>query len=151
MTTQPKPFAKPVDVSSDDRGAFVPFLNGANALGEQPGLAVKRVYYVYNYGAGVIRGFHFHQKEWKYFIIVSGAAKFVALDPDRAEEKFTFVSSSRKPNLIVIPPGYANGWISLEPQTILVCGSTSSFDESIKDDKRFDPYTWGDVWAVKGR
>jgi len=151
MASPLKPFAKPVDISSDDRGTFVPFLDHADALGEQPGSAIKRIYYVYDYGAGVIRGFHYHRQEWKYFVIVSGAAKFVALDPDHADEKYSFVSSARKPTLIVIPPGYANGWISLEPGTILVCGSTSSFEESIKDDKRFDPYAWGDLWTVKGR
>lgn len=146
-----KPSSRPVKVSGDDRGTFVPFLAEANALPEQPGLAVKRIYYVYNYGRGVIRGFHFHKIEWKYFVVVSGAAKIVALNPDLPEEKFVFVSSARKPELIIIPPGFANGWVSLEENTVLVCGSTSSFEESIKDDQRFDPHQWGDVWSVKAR
>jgi len=151
MTPAIKPFIKDVSVSSDDRGTFVPFLKNANGLEEKDGLQIKRIYYVYNYGKSIVRGFHYHQQEWKYFIIVSGAAKFVAIDPNNPEEKFTFISSARKPNLIVIPPGYANGWVSLEDNTVLVCGSTSSFEESIKDDQRFDPYKWGDVWSVKGR
>ena len=134
MTPAIKPFIKDVSVSSDDRGTFVPFLKNANGLEEKDGLQIKRIYYVYNYGKSIVRGFHYHQQEWKYFIIVSGAAKFVAIDPNNPEEKFTFISSARKPNLIV-----------------LVCGSTSSFEESIKDDQRFDPYKWGDVWSVKGR
>jgi len=146
-----KPYAQAVTIRGDDRGTFMPFLNDANSLPDQKGLAIKRVYYVYNYGKGVIRGFHFHKKEWKYFIVVSGAAKFVALDPEKPEEKFTFISSSRMPNLVVVPPGFANGSVSLEDNTILVCGSTASFEESIADDQRFDPYKWGDVWAVKGR
>jgi len=146
-----KPYAQAIAVRGDDRGTFVPFLNEANALPDWEGLAIKRLYYVYNYGSGVVRGFHFHQKEWKYFIVVSGAAKFVALSPDKPEEIFTFISSARMPNLIVIPPGFANGWVSLEDNTVLVCGSTASFEESIADDKRMDPYKWGDVWEVKGR
>lgn len=139
------PSIHPLEVFTDDRGVFVPF---TNVSAETP---IKRVYYVYNYGAGIVRGFHFHLNEWKYFTIVSGAAKFVAINPENPEEMFTFVSSSRKPNCVMIPQGYANGWVSLEENTILLCGSTSTIEESIKDDKRFDPYQWGDVWSVKGR
>ncbi len=146
-----KPFIYESKVSSDDRGTFVPWLQETDKLPYAPDLKVKRVYYVYNYGAGVVRGFHFHEREWKIFTICNGSAKFVALDPKNPDEKFTFISSSRKPQVIVVPPGFANGWVSLEPNTILICGSTASFEESINDDKRMDPYKFGDVWAVKGR
>ena len=139
-----KPFIKDTPVFADDRGTFVPFLDG-------PEPAVRRVYYVVNQAKGTVRGFHFHKVEWKYFTIVRGSAKFVAINPENPEEKYTFVSSDRKPNTIVIPPGYANGWISLEDHTILVCGSSSTTQESIADDKRFDPHQWGDVWSVKSR
>lgn len=145
-----KPYSKLIDVSSDDRGTFVPFLNQTNCLTDSK-LVIKRVYYVYDYKTGVVRGFHFHQREWKYFMVVSGAAKIIALDPEKPKEKFIFISSVRKPNLVVVPPGFANGWISLEEQTVLVCGSTSSQEESIEDDKRIDPFKWGDIWSVKGR
>ena len=145
MKTKPIPFSKLLEVFSDDRGVFIPFLQ------TEKDLEISRVYYVYNYGIGIIRGFHFHQKEWKYFTIVQGAAKFIAINPDNPEEQYTFISSSRKQNLIVIPPGFANGWISLEANTILLCGSTATLEASLNDDKRFDPYTWGDVWSVKGR
>ena len=146
-----KPFAYESKVSSDDRGVFVPWLKDAHQLEFAPGLAIKRIYYVANYGAGVVRGFHFHRKEWKVFMICAGAAKFVALDPEHPEDRHTFISSARKPNVVVIPPGYANGWVSLEPHTILICGSTSSFEESLGDDERMDPFTFGDLWTVKGR
>lgn len=149
-TNNLKPLSKTIEISSDDRGVFVPFMQEANPA-DSSGLPIKRVYYVYNYAKGIIRGFHFHKKEWKYFIVANGAAKIIALDPDKPTEKFIFVSSSRKGNLIIIPPGFANGWISLEDNTILICCSTSTIEESIKDDIRFDPYKWGDLWEVKGR
>jgi len=142
------PFTKTLDVFTDDRGIFVPILQ-KDIL--EDNLEIKRIYSVYNYGKGIIRGFHFHEKEWKYFSIVNGAAKFIAINPDEPEKIFSFVSSSHKQNLIVIPPGFANGWISLEDNTILVCGSTAILEKSIEDDKRFDPYKWGDVWSVKPR
>jgi dTDP-4-dehydrorhamnose 3,5-epimerase-like enzyme len=150
--SKPKtPFTYEPKVAADDRGVFVACIQNAHQLEFDPTLGVKRVYYVYNHGIHVVRGFHFHEKEWKLFTIARGAAKFVAINPKNPEEKFTFVSSSRKPNVIVIPPGFANGWISLEPETLLICGSTATFEESVGDDQRMDPYKFGDVWTIKGR
>lgn len=143
-TPNTKPHAQEGKIFIDDRGAFAPFIDGEN-------IPLKRIYYVVNPSRGIVRGFHFHEKEWKYFTIIQGSAKFIALNPDNSEEKFTFASSSRKPNIVIIPPGYANGWISLEDNTILLCASTATTQESIEDDKRYDPYTWGDVWTTKPR
>jgi dTDP-4-dehydrorhamnose 3,5-epimerase-like enzyme len=145
-----KPRAVEYPVFADDRGTFAPFINGLDGIAPKT-VAVKRLYYVCNDSKGIVRGFHYHEKEWKFFVIVSGSAKFVALNPEKPEEKFQFVSSVRKNNLIIIPPFYANGWVSLADDTILVCGSSSTTQESLKDDKRFDPYKWGDVWTPKAR
>lgn len=145
-----KPRAIEYPVFADDRGAFAPFINGLEEIAPKS-IVIKRLYYVCNDSKGVVRGFHYHKKEWKFFVIVSGSAKFVALNPDKPEEKFQFISSVRKNNLIIIPPFYANGWVSLSDNTILVCASSATTQESLKDDKRFDPYNWGDVWTVKAR
>ena len=139
------PNIKNLQIFDDDRGVFIPMFQNASSLDSK---SIQRVYYVYNYGKDSIRGFHYHEKEWKYFTIVSGAAKFIAINPKNPKEKYEFVSSSRKPTLVTIPPNYANGWISLEENTILVCASSSSLEESVKDDKRFDPYAWGDLWKI---
>lgn len=144
-----KPYSEPINVSIDDRGTFVPFLNISDKL--IPNSTIKRIYYVYNHGRNVVRGFHFHKKEWKLFIAVSGSAKITAINPKKSKEVFTFVSSVRKPVLVVIPPGYANGWMSLEENTTLLCCSTASLTESLADDHRYNPYKWGDVWQIKPR
>ncbi len=145
-----KPRAVEYPVFADDRGTFAPFVNGLKEIASSS-VAIKRIYYVCNDSKGIVRGFHYHKKEWKFFVIVSGSAKFVALNPDKPEEKFQFISSARKNNLIIIRPFYANGWVSLSDNTILVCASSATTQESLKDDKRFNPYKWGDVWSVKAR
>lgn len=145
------PWSQSIEVFSDDRGVFVPFIQTTGLIKELEEFELKRVYYIYNYGKGVIRGFHFHKIEWKFFFAVNGAAKIVAVNPKKESEKYTFTISSRKPALVIIPPGYAHGSISLEDQTILVCCSNVTTDESLKDDTRYDPYAWGNVWEVKGR
>ena len=145
-----KPRTVEYPVFADDRGTFAPFINGLEELAPKA-VSIKRLYYVCNDSKGIIRGFHYHKKEWKFFVIVSGSAKFVALNPDDPKELYTFVSSERKSNAIVVPPGYANGWASLEDNTILVCASNATTSESRADDKRFDPMKWGDVWKVSPR
>lgn len=145
-----KPQALELKVFSDDRGEITLVLDEIQNLNPQIG-QIKRIYYVVNPNQGTIRGFHYHRKEWKFFVIAKGSAKFVILNPDNPAEIYTFVSSERKPNLIVIPPRYANGWVSLKGDTILLCASNLTTQESLADDKRFDPYQFGDVWTVKGR
>ncbi len=148
LTKRPTTFE--YQVFADDRGIFAPILDNLKKINSQIG-QIQRIYYVVNHSKGTIRGFHYHKKEWKFFVIVAGAAKFVILNPKKPQEIYTYVSSSRKNNLIIVPPCYANGWMSLENNTILLCASNLSTQESLQDDKRFDPYKWGDYWSVKPR
>lgn len=145
-----KPQAIEYKIFADDRGIFAPFLDDLSKMAQHIGL-IQRIYYVVNHTRGVIRGFHYHEKEWKFFAIVNGAAKFIILNPTKPKETYIFTGSSRKNNLIIVPPGFANGWMSLEDNTILLCASNLSTKESLKDDQRFDPYKWGDLWTIKAR
>jgi len=134
---------------SDDRGYLVPLTNGLKKIIRKE---IKRTYVLENYGKGIIRGFHFHKNEIKIFHVVHGAAKFIAINPKRPEkDRYIFTTSNHCPQLVIIPPGYANGWVSLEDNTIIVALSTSTFEESVNDDIRYDPYKWGDVWKVMAR
>ena len=137
-----------LEIYTDDRGFLVPLTNVLNDKIEKP---VKRTYIVGNFGKGVIRGLHYHEQEIKIFYIARGSAKFVAINPENPEDKHIFVISDKNPQLVIIPPGYANGWMSLEENTLLVSLSTSTFEESVDDDKRYDPYEWGNVWTSKAR
>jgi len=162
----------------DDRGVFTPVWNSIIVPGtgqmvklisgcagaELPD--VKRVYFINNSQKGVVRGFHYHLQETKYFIILRGMAKFVTSGPhgvqaitdfqnyretkdllDRCQE---FVLSEKKPQLLVIPPRYANGWASLTDDCLLLSLSSSTFNESKNDDLRINP-TLYPHWGVKAR
>jgi dTDP-4-dehydrorhamnose 3,5-epimerase-like enzyme len=86
-------------------------------------------------------------------------AKFVVVDPGKddalPEGEYdsidTFVLTERKPQMLIIPPGYANGWMSLTDDCLLLALSSSTFEESKGDDKRYPIDAFGDVWEVKGR
>ncbi len=143
----------PLEWKTDDRGYLVQIFNAD--------LDIKRVYVVGNFSRGTIRGFHGHMKEWKYFFVVKGSVKFVIIphkvsegvkEPDKLKGKMqAFVLSDRKPAVLAVPPENYNGWVSLEEGTLLMGMSDKTLEESVKDDYRVDPFTFGDVWGTKAR
>lgn len=123
----------------DDRGS-VSFVNDFNFD------SVKRFYQVSNHRRGFIRAWHGHEKEGKYVYVAKGAALIGFVDfknkdanPDKA------VLSDTNPQILYIPPGFANGFKSLEEDTIIQFYSTSTLEESLGDDIRFDYDKWN-IW-----
>jgi len=142
------PHVLDLEIHDDDRGFLVPLTNNLSPDD------IRRVYICGNFARGVIRGFHYHFREKKMFYIIKGAAKFIAVNPDEPNEKYEFIITERKPKLVVIPPKYANGWISLADDTLLVALSSRTIDEIRldNDDVRYDPFKWGrEIWEVKVR
>ena len=131
---------QPIKISSvcisDERGFLTPLTDDID-----PSL-INRACFVGNFDRGVKRGIHYHKKEWKIYAVLTGAAKFLVVDiPLKMIDIFqstkddfivrshlkrnrksikTFVISERYPSILVIPPWYANGWISLEQGTNIV-------------------------------
>ena len=136
-------------ISIDDRGE-VTFVNGFNFEG------VKRFYIVSNHRQGFVRAWHAHKKEAKYVIVVNGAAKVgaVAIDnwdaPATNAKVYTYVLSEKRPAVLFIPSGYANGFMSLSDESKLVFFSTKTMGEAKDDDIRYDARYW-DVWSVEER
>ena len=113
-------------LATDDRGT-VRFVNEFNFDG------VKRFYQVQNHRAGFIRAWHGHHKEGKYVYVAKGTAIIGAVPIDMMIEKnvdqskvFKTVLSSNNPKVLFIPAGYANGFKSLEENTIVQFFSTST-------------------------
>lgn len=145
----PEPRLIAGDVAVDDRGS-VSFVNGFDFAG------VKRFYLVDNHRAGFVRAWHAHRREGKYVTVLRGDAivAAVAIDdwdkPDRGAKVHRFVLSSRRPSVLWIPPGHANGFMSLTADALLGFFSTSTVEESRGDDVRFDARHW-DAWNVVER
>jgi dTDP-4-dehydrorhamnose 3,5-epimerase len=145
----PDPVLYTGDLAVDDRGE-VSFVNDFDFAG------VKRFYTVRNHRQGFIRAWHAHRREAKYVTVVSGAALVGAVQIDDWEHPSPglpvkrFVLSDRKPRVLYIPPGYANGFMSLTIHAHLVFFSTSSLEDSLGDDVRFDARHW-DIWTVDER
>ena len=121
-------------VSVDDRGS-VRFVNDFNFDG------VKRFYQVENHRRGFIRAWHGHKKEGKYVYVPNGSA-LVGVVNMETEEVSKFVLSDKSPKILWIPPGYYNGFKSLEENTKILFFSTSTLEESVGDDIREEHNRW---------
>jgi dTDP-4-dehydrorhamnose 3,5-epimerase-like enzyme len=136
-------------LSVDDRGQ-VSFVNNFNFTG------VKRFYMVANHHAGFVRAWHAHRREAKYVMVARGSAVVaaVAIDdwdaPSKDAQVHRFVLSAQKPAVIFIPAGYANGFMSLTEDALLIFYSTATLEESKTDDVRYDARYW-DAWQVVER
>ena len=138
-------------VAVDDRGSLN-FANDFNFYG------VKRFYQVQNFNTSTIRAFHGHMNEAKYVYVSKGSAivAVVKLDnvqsPSKDQKVNRYILSDRNPQVLFIPPSYANGFKPLEEDTRIVFFSTSSLEESKGDDYRFPADYWGDeIWEVENR
>lgn len=122
---------------ADDRG-FLRFINDFDFSG------VKRFYQVENHSKNFIRAWHGHKKEGKYVYVAKGSALIGAANMD-SEEVYKTTLTSQSPSMLFIPPGFANGFKTLEENTILMFFSTSTLEESKGDDIRFDYDKWN-IW-----
>lgn len=139
-----------IPILNDERGFLAPLTDNVD-----PNL-IKRACFVGDYGRSVIRGLHYHKKEWKFYAVLTGAAKFLSVDipeeliqQEGAESKIksylidnpasitSYVLSYRSPKMLVIPPHRANGWISLEEGTNVLFLSNLVFEEARLDDYRY--------------
>tara|TARA_R100000773_G_C4184429_1_gene92800 strand:+ start:46 stop:468 length:423 start_codon:yes stop_codon:yes gene_type:complete len=127
---------------ADDRG-FLRFVNDFDFS------QVKRFYQVENHSAGFIRAWHGHKKEKKFIYVPKGTA-LIGLANMETEEIHKFTLSSQKPCILCVPEGYANGFKTLEQDTIIMFFSSSTLEESHGDDYRFDWDKWN-IWGESYR
>jgi dTDP-4-dehydrorhamnose 3,5-epimerase len=154
MQADSKPVLIEGGLSVDDRGTLA-FVNGFSPFGTE----VKRMYLTSNHRAGTVRAWHGHKLEGKYVTAVSGSALVCTVKvEDDWEQPFKpyhyaggrFILSANKPAVLAIPPGYANGWMSLTDDAKLMWFSTATMEESAADDYRWPARYWN-PWDVKER
>ena len=130
----------------DDRGSLR-FFNTFSFEG------IKRFYVVSNHKSEFIRAWHGHKNEGKYIFVAVGSAVVAAVKLDDWEKPskdlpiYRHVLSAEKPAILYIPPGYANGSMTLTDDAKILFFSTSTLEESKNDDFRFDANYW-DPWEI---
>jgi dTDP-4-dehydrorhamnose 3,5-epimerase-like enzyme len=136
-------------VAGDDRGR-VYFANELDLS------QCRRMYFVENFSPGTVRAWHAHRRERKWVLAVSGAALACCVEIDDWEapsadaEVHRYVLDATNPSVLAVPPGYANGAMSLLPGTKLLYLSDQLLEDSLDDDVRFPARHW-DPWQVAER
>jgi dTDP-4-dehydrorhamnose 3,5-epimerase-like enzyme len=133
---------------ADDRGeiSFVNDFRFKNA---------KRFYTIEHPDQQVTRAWQAHQKENKWFYVVTGSflIAWVKIDdwkePSIALKASHHLLQANKSEILHLPGGYANGFRALTPHSKLIVFSDFTVEESAADNYRFDKDLWFDWNAVK--
>jgi len=108
---------------------------------------IKRFYIIEHPNTTVIRAWQGHQREQKWFYVLSGSFNIIIVKPDNWELpadnldcKAMNLESNNK--ILHVPGGYVTGFKANIPFSKIMIFSDLSIEESLKDDFRFDKNKW---------
>lgn len=133
------------EVFTDHRGQ-ISSLNNFRFLG------VERVYFIHHNSQEVIRGWHGHQFEKKWFYCIKGSFTVALVEVDNWENPSAnltpevFQLTEAKSQILCIPEGYANCIKANEPNSTLMVFSGKILDEALTDSWRYESSMWVD-WS----
>lgn len=138
---------------ADDRGFFQEILRDDEGLLTRFGQASMSKTY-----PGVIKAFHYHEKQDDLWFFPAGNAQVVLHDlregsPTKGTTEVLYMGEDN-PLLVLIPRGVAHGYRTLgEKPAVIVYFTTESYDPSNPDEKRlrYDDPAIGFDWATKMR
>jgi dTDP-4-dehydrorhamnose 3,5-epimerase-like enzyme len=113
---------------------------------------VERYYFIHHPDPSIIRGWHAHQFEKKWFQCVKGSftLAFVKIDnwdnPSKDLQPEIFELSEAKSTIICLPEGYANCIKAHEKDSVLMVFSGKRIPEAYDDSWRYEANTWVD-WS----
>ena len=111
---------------------------------------IKRFYVLHHPDTSVIRGWHGHQFEKKWFYCIKGSftVGFVKIDdwenPNKNLTPQIFSLSDKESKIICLPEGYANCIKAIEPNSIMMVYSDKTLEEAKGDSWRYDNSMWMD-------
>jgi dTDP-4-dehydrorhamnose 3,5-epimerase-like enzyme len=126
---------------TDERG-ILSFVNDFNFDG------IKRFYTFSHPNIDIIRAWQGHKIESKYFFCTKGKflIAWVEIDnwdnPGKELKVNKKILSEDNPQILVIPPGNANGFKAIEADSKLIGFSNLTLEESKNDDYRFPVNYW---------
>ena len=108
--------------------------------------------------AGTLRGLHFMTEEaaeWKAVVCVQGAVQDVIVDMRAGSETYSkhesFELNGVNNDGILIPPGCAHGFLTLQPNTILVYIMTAPYNPNLERALRWNDPALGISWKQAPR
>ncbi len=109
---------------------------------------IKRFYTITHPDTSVIRAWQGHKLETKHFFVTKGSflINWIEIDdwdnPSKNLKVNSKILEETESELLIVPPGHANGFKALEPNSTLLVFSDMSLEDSIADDYRFPANHW---------
>lgn len=113
---------------------------------------VRRCYVIHHPDETVVRAWHAHQNERKWFYCVKGSftLALVKIDdwnnPSENLQAKIFQLSEGDSKIICVPAGYANGIKAQSPNSVMEVFSDKILSEALLDSWRYDKDMWVD-WS----
>ena len=129
------------DCFSDERGTLK-FVNDFNFNG------VKRFYCITQSKQAGARAWQGHKIETKYLFCMMGSFHIFLVKPDNWQSPSSklevkhFILTENESQVLKIPPGYANGFVTFDDQSSLLVFSDKTLEESKNDIYRFNVNKW---------
>jgi dTDP-4-dehydrorhamnose 3,5-epimerase len=137
----------------DARGFFVETYNAESYARAGIDLLFVQDNHSYSAAAGVLRGLHYQlppRSQDKLLRVVRGSIFDVAVDIRRSSKTFgKWVSlevSAEKGNQILVPKGFAHGFVTLVPDTEVIYKVTDTYSQEHERSIRFDDPAIGVKW-----
>ena len=111
---------------------------------------VKRTYIIHHPDISVVRGWHAHQNERKWFYCLKGkfSVALVKVDewdnPSKDLKPEIFHLSEEKSQLVCVPAGYANCLKAHSPGAIMLVLSDKTLEDAKYDSWRYNSELWVD-------
>lgn len=111
---------------------------------------IERFYIIHQHSCEIIRAWHAHQREKKWFYCVRGSftGAFVKIDkwdnPSTNLHAQVYTLDSRSSRVLFVPEGYANGFKANEPDSELLVFSDKILSVAVNDSWRYPPAMWMD-------
>lgn len=108
-----------------------------------------RYYVIKHDSTEVIRGWHGHRFEAKWFQCLRGGFRLAFVQPDDWEHPSpdlvpeVFTLTAERSELLCLPAGYANCIRATEPDSILLVFSGKVLEEAVHDSWCWEPAMWG--------
>ncbi|PBC02072.1 dTDP-4-dehydrorhamnose 3,5-epimerase [Mesorhizobium sp. WSM3860] len=142
----------------DARGFFAETWNAGRFAEAGIDLAFVQDNHSYSAAAGVLRGLHYQlapRAQAKLLRVISGSVFDVAVDIRRSSATFgkwvALEISAEKGNQILVPKGFAHGFVTLVPHTEVLYKVTDTYSPEHDRSIRFDDPEIGIEWpAIPG-
>lgn len=139
----------------DSRGTLVRTFDGAVIANQKVEFSPSYALASVNPVTGTLRGMHFQRgsaAEARMISCVTGSSYNVTIDLRKNSDSFLTIEANElrggEGQALLVPPGCANGWITLEPNTVLCYQIAGEYRPDAVAGIRFDDPAFSIQWPM---